>query len=288
MNYNIYSKDFEINRKEIVYIFDAITNVCEKLNIPFFVVGAFARDIIMAHIHNFSSLRKTGDIDIAIMVASWNTYEKVKQALIIEYNFTQGNVTQKLIINNYLEIDIIPFGDIEENNTISWPPHFHFMMNTIGYQEIYQSAIPVFLDKKYKLLIASLEGLVLLKLIAWNDRKYQSKNRKKHIEDILFIIDHYFIINIEEMVIKYPDLFDVEDIDDIIIATEALGRNLSTIIYNVPKLKDTVLDIIKTNLQDKENSLFIEDLKSISNFEYSHCIKILKTFHKGINYTPIT
>ncbi|MGB0931605.1 MAG: hypothetical protein ACPGVB_12550 [Chitinophagales bacterium] len=150
MIYNIFSKNFEINNKEILFVFDAITKACENLNVPFFLVGAFARDIIMQHIYDFSIMRKTGDIDIAIMVENWSIYEDVKNVLVNEYHFKQGENIQKLVFNNYLEVDIIPFGNIEENYTISWPPHFNFMMNMIGYQEVYDSAIPVLLDKKYK------------------------------------------------------------------------------------------------------------------------------------------
>ncbi|MFK7903616.1 MAG: hypothetical protein AB8B69_00750 [Chitinophagales bacterium] len=288
MSYNIFSEKFEINSKGISSVFDAIVRVCESLQIPFFVVGAFARDIVMQHIHNFSTIRKTKDIDIAVMVENWETYEKVKIQLINNYGFKVGTKKHELISNMGIYIDLIPFGNIEENNKVSWPPHFNFMMNMIGYQEVYRSAIPVLLDKKYNLLIASLEGLVLLKLIAWNDRKYLQG--EKHIRDIILIIDHYFLIYFFDLVEKYPALFDTSksEMDDTLIAAEALGRNISVLIKDKSELSETVLSILETNLKSKDSSLLIQSLKNASDFDYPYCIQILEAFCNGIKYNPTT
>jgi predicted nucleotidyltransferase len=44
----------------------------DSLDIPFFVIGATARDILLEHCHAIKAPRATQDIDIAVEVAGWN------------------------------------------------------------------------------------------------------------------------------------------------------------------------------------------------------------------------
>ena len=284
MTFNIFSENFDIDSQIGSVLFDSIATVCEDLSIPFFIVGAFARDIVMQHIYKISSTRKTKDVDIAVMVGNWNDYESIKKRLIHEYNFKQGDKTHELISNTGVYIDLIPFGEIEENHKIAWPPKFRFRMNMIGYEEVYQSAIPILLDGKYPLRVASLEGLVLLKLIAWNDRKRNAGS--KHINDLMFIIDEYFLINIEEIVEKYRDLVDESDkeIDDTLIAAEALGRNISLLIKDSIELKMNLLSILEKALSNTDNSLLIQNMNNESRFDYPFCVKILTAFASGLKW----
>ncbi len=283
MTYPIFSKNFDIDNKRVSSIFQAIIEVCNKYNVPFFVVGAFARDIVMQHIHNVKPIRETQDIDFAIMIENWNEYHLIKSTLIEEYGFEQGGQIHQLIFSKGLYIDLIPFGKIEENNKISWPPHFNFMMNMIGYKEVYNSALPIVLDKKYPLQVASLEGIVLLKLIAWNDKKTHSKS--KHIHDFMFIIDSFYLIYINKIIEVYGDLLDQPNFDDTLIAAEALGRNISLLSKDSFELKSTLLSILETALKNKDNSLLIRNMETVSMFDYFYCRQILQAFHKGIHYT---
>ncbi len=54
---------------ERVSVLRVINDVAKELKINFFVVGAFARDVIFEHIHQISAPRMTEDIDIGIEVA---------------------------------------------------------------------------------------------------------------------------------------------------------------------------------------------------------------------------
>ena len=70
MNNNLKDISGRIDQ-EIISILSNITEVAKELGIPFFVVGAFARDVIFEHIHGIPTARATRDIDIGVEVGGW-------------------------------------------------------------------------------------------------------------------------------------------------------------------------------------------------------------------------
>ncbi len=58
----------KIDGKTIAALFE-IDNVTGALNIPYFIVGATARDILLQYAHDIHTTRATLDIDIGAFVA---------------------------------------------------------------------------------------------------------------------------------------------------------------------------------------------------------------------------
>jgi hypothetical protein len=69
----------------------AIKKEADALNLSFFVVGAFARDIILQHCYGINPPRKTGDIDLGINVADKDTAKEIM--------FILNGDTQSVIID---------------------------------------------------------------------------------------------------------------------------------------------------------------------------------------------
>lgn len=63
-----------------IELFEDIANVAESMNIPFFVVGATARDIIFTNGFGIPTTRATNDVDLAVKVTNWGQHEKLKQS----------------------------------------------------------------------------------------------------------------------------------------------------------------------------------------------------------------
>jgi predicted nucleotidyltransferase len=57
-----------------VEIFDTIHQAVSQLGIPFLVVGASARDLVLHHAHGVEIIRASRDIDFAVQVESWGAY----------------------------------------------------------------------------------------------------------------------------------------------------------------------------------------------------------------------
>ena len=79
MNYNISSDEFDnLLIKELL---EKLSRYFEKEKLPFYVIGAAARDIIMQKLLQQRSVRHTQDLDIAIAIADWQKFEEISNGI---------------------------------------------------------------------------------------------------------------------------------------------------------------------------------------------------------------
>lgn len=52
------------------------------LDIPVFIAGATARDLVLHHVFERNIGRKAYDIDTAILISSWDVYDELREQLI--------------------------------------------------------------------------------------------------------------------------------------------------------------------------------------------------------------
>ena len=191
-----------------IELFEVITSAADAMGLQFFVVGATARDMILKYGYNIQTTRATIDIDLGVKVANWGQYKRLKQGLIDTANFEQDRQEQRVKYKNILLIDIIPFGEITEPEyRFNWPTEDGIEMNTLGFIESYEDALlirlrptPV-LDVKF----ASLAGLVIMKIIAWNDNPARVRDAK----DFSLILHNYLNAGNDERIFKEEnDIFD--------------------------------------------------------------------------------
>ena len=131
--------------KGLVELYCQIHGIAAELSVPLLIVGATARDIILAHGYNATIERGTKDVDFGIKVQSWDNYEVLRAAL-IEAGFTPYSKKAHQLDTTDSdglpwEIDLIPFGGIsDDNGQIAWPPKQDFVMTVLGFDEAYQNA----------------------------------------------------------------------------------------------------------------------------------------------------
>lgn len=160
-------------------LLENIATVAESLGVPFFVVGATARDMILTHCYGIQTIRATHDIDFGVQVPDWEQYERLKEDLVTTRKFNSTNQAQRLLYKDSLLVDIIPFGPIAEfDNSLRWPPDHETEMNILGFEESYNYSLIIRLraDPVLELKFANLAGLAIMKIISWND-KYPERNR---------------------------------------------------------------------------------------------------------------
>jgi predicted nucleotidyltransferase len=151
-----------------VELCEALDAVANAIGVPFCLVGATARSIIMETGFRIRSARATKDVDIALQVSGWDEFDRLKQALLDSGRFSDARETQRLIFRNELPVDIIPFGGISDpDGNISWPPDHDFIMSTAGFEEAFQAAqlVRVRAHPTLDIRVASLAGLAILKII---------------------------------------------------------------------------------------------------------------------------
>lgn len=233
-----------------VSILREIQEVSTRMNIPFFVVGATARDIILEHQFDIKPKRATIDIDIGVLIAGWDQFETLKDELIRSARFSPSKQKQRLIYNDNFPLDIIPFGAIEdENGSISWPPDHEIRMNIAGFQECFQHAVSVKLSSNPELIVkmVSLAGLALLKLISWDDNP---ERRRKDAPDLLLIMRHYLDAgNLDRLFDEGSDIIEADSYDYDLASARFLGRDIANI--SSPATKAKLIEILEREANSK-------------------------------------
>jgi predicted nucleotidyltransferase len=191
------------------------------------LVGALARDLLLELAHGIPAGRATEDIDLAVAVDSWPAYDRLKTALITGEGFRASAGQQQRIVFDPLQVDIVPFGPIERpEGEISWPPDNDVVMHVIGFEDVYENALSIELDQNFFIKTASLAGLVVLKLIAWSDRRME-----KDAHDITVIAGNYLDAgNHTRWVTELPELLEGDEFDHESAGARLVGKDIAGIV----------------------------------------------------------
>ena len=203
-----------------------IKKEADNLNIPFFVVGAFARNLILKH-YGITPRRITGDIDLGINVNDWAQFNKLTDSLIATGKYSRTKEPQRLLFES-IPIDIVPFGKISgEKVKIDWPPEHEIFMSIVGFKEAFENSITVRLnsDPELDIKVSTLPGLAVMKLISWKE-KYPE--RPKDADDLFLIMNEYErTVNSDRLFEE--KLMDEEGFDATLASIRLLGRDMAMI-----------------------------------------------------------
>jgi predicted nucleotidyltransferase len=96
----------------IVEILELIGNVAAECNIPFFIVGATARDVVFNLLHDIAPRRLTLDLDLGIQIAAWESYDKLLGKIVKTGHFIKASTYHRL---SQLAIDMMKKNNSSEN-----------------------------------------------------------------------------------------------------------------------------------------------------------------------------
>jgi len=180
---------------ETLAILEKLHTVATRLRFSYFLVGATARDVMMTHVFGLDVQRATHDVDFAVTLQDWPSFDILKNALLVTGDFAPADGREHLLhykpqeFQNAFPLDLIPFGGVEHKpHEISWPPDMSVVMNVTGYAEALKSALPVDVGNGLVVPVISIPGLAVLKLFAWNDR---GLSNNKDARDLFFLLSQY-------------------------------------------------------------------------------------------------
>ncbi len=257
----------------------AIKEIADHLNIPFFIVGATARDFLLDYFHNIRAPRMTTDIDLGVKVPDWEKFKALTDSMLAGDKFTKAKENQRYIYNDIL-IDIVPFGDIsDENKTVKWPPEHEIILSTLGFDEAYEFSVLFRLssDPLLEVKVPTIPGLVIMKLISW-DEKYP--DRTKDAEDLLFIMENYVdVIDQGYLYEKEATLLEEEGFDNQIACIRLLGRDMAKI-SNTDTL-DKIREILSSETAEQSHYRLIYNMVSVHN-DFEKVLRLLNKLKQGI------
>ncbi|MCP5498108.1 MAG: nucleotidyl transferase AbiEii/AbiGii toxin family protein [Leptospiraceae bacterium] len=272
----------KITDEVVIEILNAIIPVFKELKIEYFVVGAFARDLeLFAKGHDDPPTRKTNDLDLAVMLSSEEEFNRLKNKLTQMDGFELHDTEPiKIIYKDKYEIDLLPFGEIQnEKGQVELKAQKAFTLDMPGFSEVFGSTNIVKTDQGFELNVCSLPGVVLLKLLAWNDRKHRTKD----IEDIENIIRNLYWLDYEEIFDSEPDLNDLLEGEDNnfgeSITGRYIGRKIGEILKGSKSILKKVENILSESIQDPQNS----KIGKLMNFNtVQESVDILNQIYLGI------
>ena len=239
---------------ELSEMLNALQRGLDRFGIDFFLVGAVARDVWLNGINNIVPKRTTGDIDFAVLINDKGTYDMLKDYLIHTEGFAPYRENAFVLIwKDKMEVDLLPFGGIEnEQSKVITEGVGLTSISLQGFQEVYDEGLPELnLEGKHQFKFCTLPGIVLLKLIAWDDRPEQ---RRDDIKDISDILNHYFAMYDNTIWQNHGDLFNNDYIDTLHTACRVMGRELSTIASRNQILYNRIQNILHQQSEDVTKS----------------------------------
>jgi len=230
----------------------------EKFGIDFYLVGAVSRDVWIAGIQGQKPRQSTSDIDFAIYINDKGIYEALWNYLITTEGFTPIRRNPfALIHKNGLPVDLMPFGAIEDQDRRVALMGSDFLY-VDGFKEVYENNLPEAEIEGHTFKFCTLPGLVLLKMIAWDDRP---EVRRDDIIDISDMLNHYWHFITDEIYTRHPDIFTDEgpqDITETELAARVMGREIKAIARRDEKLLARIANLLEVNTANATTSKMAE------------------------------
>jgi len=240
----------------ILELLIAAEKIFRQYNIEYYLVGALARDMHLSINSNFPPARRTKDVDIAVLISDEQQFHAIKHAMIDSGDFSLHETEAiKLIYKHKIELDLMPFGGIENKfrEALISEPRL-FVIDVPGFQEAYIDIEEFVLQNDVTLKVCSLEALILLKLIAYDD----NPTRTKDIIDIGHILSVYFDLNDEKIYERHLDVMELYDTsnNDFLkqVSARIVGRHIASLLSRSEPLYKRLLNILK-----KKNSIPYHD-----------------------------
>jgi predicted nucleotidyltransferase len=142
--------------------------------------------------------------------------------------------------------------------------------------EVYQSGTQeVEMQTGHNFKIATLPSIVLLKLIAFDDRP---EKRSKDARDVANIIEHFFDLQADLIYNNHADLFLDEDNDQTLqeIAAIVIGREIKAICAGNTSLRERVQRILDIHIDAKEDSTFVKNMMAETNGTAEQSVMLLQ------------
>ena len=269
--------------KDIIEIYTVVSKVADELKIPFFVVGATARDMVLEFGYGIEPSRATRDIDLGVKVADWEQFNKLTGQLVATKKFRKSQAAQRFFYENDLPIDIVPFGEISgKDGFVAWPPKHETKMSVLGFDEAFSNALLLRLSSSPELEVrfASPAGWALLKIISWSDRV---DGRIKDALDLSLILRKYAEAGNEERLFEAEaKLFEEEDFEYENAGARLLGKDIFRIANK--DSRDRISEILERETGERERYQLVEDMvqqKALAEEGFEKRLGLLEKLKQG-------
>lgn len=249
----------ELGKDLLMSVLEALTNAYKEIGSEVYVVGAAARDLSLKLLRAGSAPRRTMDLDVAVLLEKWNEYEHLTEILIKD-GFIKAPEKQRFyycrIENVRYEVDIVPFGDIAQEEMVAWPPEGNPVMSVRCFADVMKNADKVVVEGRFAFRMASLSGQWLIKLDAWCDRHLMTR---KDTADMQFILENaYIALALSSDAIPGTISLDASTFDQTVAGAEWIASDLLNMLSKDHKMY--YANMLDSEVIQREDSQLVNDL----------------------------
>lgn len=250
-------------------VFTLVDTACKELNIPLYLIGAQARHFHLAE-QGIKPGRGTMDIDFAIMLPDMGVYDTLFEKLIF-FGFRKVTEPYRIIHDETnTVVDLLPFGEIEERGTVRFTDR-KTELSVVGLKEVLKEPSILKLDEETTVQVTPLEGLIILKLISFDEKP----ERMKDMDDIHDVLIHYFELNNDRFYDMLPDSMNGFGEEHFTLEAGAwlAGYDIGKLLAEHSALKQYIVSILENEINQDAgkisryfyNKSFFEDIKTIKH-----------------------
>jgi predicted nucleotidyltransferase len=216
-----------VELRPLANIAAALNDVADGVTRRWLIVGAMARDLVLHHVHRVPVSRATVDLDIGVAVESWTAFEVLRERLVGKGALPIRDTAHRFLLSGW-NIDVVPFGGIEHEGVIAWPAANGIEMTVLGFQEASLNALEVILPDDVRVFVATPPALLVLKVIAWDER-HHSLPRHDAYDIRTLILSYSDGWNTERLYGEAEDLLLMFAYDNEKAGAALLGRDAAAI-----------------------------------------------------------
>lgn len=263
MEYTI-NKD-KLGNELLAETLSALSECYAAIGSEVYVAGAAARDIALRLLNVEDTPRRTLDLDVAVALSDWSQYNKLS-AIMQQNNFVKAEALQRFYYlgkdgRNRYEVDVVPFGEVEKDGLIAWPPEGSPVMSVKCFSEVMSHADKVTVDEDFSFRLASLSGQFLLKLDTWSDRHLHTK---KDVSDMIYIMQNVYVPYALSRSPFPTDIdTDTETFDPTVAGAEWIAIDLKGMLST--EHQSYYADMLQSEIDKEEESELINDILDVSD-----------------------
>lgn len=212
--------------------FDPIASVVEEMRKQapgidpdrIMLVGAWCRDTLHAALGHEFGTSATRDVDLALALSEWETYELLAHSFKRDGNSGVGFKIAGLVV------DLLPFGELENPRGRIVPPTRDDAISVWAFAEIFSESSLLALSSSLTIRCPTVPGYTAAKLAAWLDRSEWGES--KDANDLALTAYWYMESNqVEGRLYDTPEgraILIAEEVDLPRAAARLLGRDVAT------------------------------------------------------------
>lgn len=170
--------------RPVARVVDAALDATDDLSAAdVMLIGAWCRDILHSALGHTFATTATRDLDLALALSSWDSYHALAAA------FPRVGDTGIRFRIADVDVDLLPFGDIEDPQGVVNPPSRGETLSVWAFEEIFAASLHLSLSPTVSIHLPTVVGFAAAKLGAWLDRSEWLET--KDAPDLALILHWY-------------------------------------------------------------------------------------------------